>query len=235
MDQARISMVYEFLNNNSGYPNWTVTPFPPQVITNIKNDMIRISQDVSKEQPFFSAELFKKKDYLFVDYGRPNPFVWGQVGEILKALLNQQTSQKDTMWTYIHPKIAAVSKDLFEDGHYANAAEDAFIEINDRVKKLFRVVKPDAARVPDGDTAMTTVFSINSPLVEFADNSTESGFNTQKGFMQMLAGAMSALRNPKAHANIKITKEDAIRRLMFSSMLMYKIDEAVKYSQIEEI
>ena len=171
---------------------------------------------------------------MFVDYGRPNPFAWGQVGEILKALLSQQTSQKDTMWTYIHPKIAVVSKTLFEDEHYANAAEDAFIEINDRVKKLFKIMKPEADKVPDGHNAMNTVFSDNNPLVEFCDRTSETGSNTQKGFMQMLSGAMSALRNPKAHANITLTKDDATRRLMFASMLMYKIDEAVKYSQIIE-
>ena len=56
----------------------------------------------------------------------------------------------------------------------------------------------------------------------------------QKGFMEMLAGAMSALRNPKAHANIPIEQEDAMRRLIFASMLMYKIDEAVLYSKIIE-
>lgn len=38
----------------------------------------------------------------------------------------------------------------------------------------------------------------------------------------------------KAHANITITKDDAMRRLMFASMLMYKIDEAIDYSKIQE-
>lgn len=50
----------------------------------------------------------------------------------------------------------------------------------------------------------------------------------------MLAGAMSALRNPKAHANIQIERDDAMRCLIFASMLMYKIDEAVLYSKIIE-
>ena len=53
----------------------------------------------------------------------------------------------------------------------------------------------------------------------------------------MLAGAMSALRNPKAHSNDErntVTKEEAMRRLMFASLLMYKIDDAVKYSDITE-
>ena len=38
---------------------------------------------------------------------------------------------------------------------------------------------------------------------------------------------MSALRNPKAHSNDEVlTAEEALRRLMFASMLMYKLDEA---------
>ena len=45
----------------------------------------------------------------------------------------------------------------------------------------------------------------------------------------MTAGAMSALRNPKAHSNdVVLTAEEAMRRLMFASMLMYKLDEVSK-------
>lgn len=129
--------------------------------------------------------------------------------------------------------ITNIQKFLMELGK-GNAAEDAFVEINDRVKKLFMKVNPTASKIPDGHTAMNMVFSDNAPLVEFCDRSTETGSNIQKGYMQMLAGAMSALRNPKAHANITITKDDAMRRLMFASMLMYKIDEAIDYSKIQE-
>ena len=81
---------------------------------------------------------------------------------------------------------------------------------------------------------MKAVFSANSPIIEFCDRSAQSGQNIQKGYMEMLAGAMSALRNPKSHANIPITAEDAMRRLMFASMLMHKIDEAVAYSKTTE-
>ena len=38
--------------------------------------------------------------------------------------------------------------------------------------------------MPDGDAAMKTVFSTNTPLIEFCDRSTDSGANTQKGFME---------------------------------------------------
>lgn len=134
----------------------------------------------------------------------------------------------------MHNRIIASSKKLFIDGHYANAAEDAFVEINDRVKTLFAILKP-GEKIPDGDAAMTTTFSTNKPVLKICDLTTDTGFNTQKGFMQMLSGSMSALRKPKAHTNsIVITKDECTRRLMFASMLMYKIDEAVKYTGLKE-
>lgn len=130
-------------------------------------------------------------------------------------------------WEFIHPEIIRVSQKLYMDGHFANAACDAFIEINDRIKKIFAMLRP-GTQIPDGVTAVQTVFSLNSPILEICDLANESGKNIQKGYMEMMAGAMSALRNPKAHENISITAEDAMRRLIFASMLMYKIDEALK-------
>lgn len=209
-------------------------PLASPDIQNIKNSLIKISHDIGRESPYFSQELFDMKDRMFVGYETINQIVLGQVIEILNSLQQADNTKGLGVWYLIHPKIVTVSRKLFEDGHYSNAAEDAFIEINDRVKKLFMKVNLTASKVPDGYAAMNTVFSDNAPLVEFCDRSTETGSNIQKGYMQILAGAMSALRNPKAHANIAITEDDVMRRLMFASMLIYKIDEAVKYSGIIE-
>lgn len=142
--------------------------------------------------------------------------------------------ENEEFWQYMHPEIIRVSKQLFKNGSYANATTDAFIEINGRVKKLYSTISPDADSIPDGCALMTTVFSNNKPMLEICDRSDDSGKNTQLGYMNMLSGAMSALRNPKAHENIVITREDAVRRLLFASMLMYKIDEAVAYSKVKE-
>ena len=234
MDINRVRTVYGWLINIANNPNCMTVPVAPPDIQNIKNGLIKISHDIERKFPYFSQELFGMKDHMFVGCGTINPVVFGQAIEILKSLQQADNTKEAGAWELIHPKIAVVSQKLFEDGHYANAAEDAFVEINDRVKKLFMKVNPTATKVPAGQAAMNTVFSDNAPLVEFCDRSTETGSNIQRGYMQMLAGAMSALRNPKAHANITITKDDAMRHLMFASMLMYKIDEAVNYSGIEE-
>ena len=42
----------------------------------------------------------------------------------------------------------------------------------------------------------------------------------------MFSVAISAIRNPNAHENITISKDDAIRKLMFASVLMYKLEAA---------
>lgn len=197
-----------------------------------------VSDSIQKEFPYFSNRLNSLLNTLFQNGFNGlyiNSYVFGQIYEIFLALSN--TNNFD-FWSLIHPRVSEVSKSLYLDGHYANAAEDAFIEINVRVKGLFQIINPNdknpCDKVPDGDGAMTTVFSPQKPLVEFCDTSTDTGKNVQKGFMQMLAGAMSALRNPKAHENIKLSADDAMRRLMFASMLMFKIDEAVAYSNIQE-
>ncbi len=234
MNINRVKTVQVWLINIVNSPNCLTLPISPMDMQNIQNELIRISQDVGRDFPFFSQELFSLKDSMFVGYGTINPTIFGQIIEILKALQQPANRSQVATWDLIHPSIIRVSKKLYDDGHYANAAEDAFIEINDRVKRLFRILKPNESNIPDGQAVMNTVFSDNSPLVEFCDRSTDTGRNIQKGYMQMLAGAMSALRNPKAHSNITITAEDAMRRLLYASMLMYKIDEAVKHSNIQE-
>lgn len=241
MDINRINTVCCWMRDLSNQPNIMNTPVSTADVTNIREGLLIIAKDIEREQPVLRNQLMTIKNRLFrevpvswnIIYIYINPFVFGQGIEVLDILLAQNFSRQDDWWQLIHPEIARASKKLFLDGSYANAACDAYIEINDRVKRLFQVIKP-GEKVPDGDTAMKTVFSANSPLIEFCDRSTDSGANTQKGFMEMLAGAMSALRNPKAHANITIDREDAMRRLIFASMLMYKIDEAVLHSKITE-
>lgn len=241
VDINRINTVCYWMRNLANQPNALNMSVSTADVMNIREGILLIAKDIEHEHPVLSNRLMMIKSNLFREvpanwntiYIYINPFAFGQGIEALNILLEQNSSEQGDWWQLIHPRIAQVSKKLFLDGSYANAACDAFIEINDRVKRLFQVVK-HGEDVPDGDAAMKRVFSTKNPLIEFCDCSTDSGINTQKGFMEMLAGAMSALRNPKAHANIQIEQDDAMRRLIFASMLMYKIDEAVLYSKIME-
>lgn len=225
-------------------PNVLNMQFTAVDVAGIRESIIAIANECKANDLQIARQLLAAKDILFGanQFGQTfiNPYA---IGEILFGLdylsakgqeLSAEKQETAEIWSYIHPLIQKSSKKLYEDGHFANAAEDAYIEINARVKDLFSIVKP-GCKIPDGDAAMTTVFSSNSPLVEFCDRSTDTGFNKQKGYMQMLAGAMSALRNPKAHSNTEqLTAEESYRRLATASMLMYAIDDAIKYSRIKE-
>lgn len=243
MNSIILASIYSRFHNIANTPNVGIMSFSAIDVSKLREDLQTVAECVQKDEPALSGQLLHVRDILFginaYGQGVINLIALGEAVFGLNYLIQKQQVQsnkpkEDEKWQCIHPMIQKSSKRLYMDGHYANAAEDAFIEINDRVKKLFAIVKP-GSKAPDGESAMTTVFSTNSPLVSFCDQSTETGFNKQKGYMQMLAGAMSALRNPKAHSNSEIiTAEESYRRLATASMLMYAIDEAVVYSQIQE-
>ena len=102
------------------------------------------------------------------------------------------------------------------------------------MKKIYKAHHSDAVEIPDGQTLMNKVFADKDPVLKVCDLSDETGKNMQAGTCFMLAGAMAALRNPKAHANISLERNDAMRRIMVASLLMYKIDDAIKYSSFQE-
>jgi len=242
--RSLVNQLSSQLRQIAGTPNVLSMQFSAVDVAGIRESIITIANECKADDPQIAQQLLAAKNILFAvnQFGQAyiNPYAIGEILfglDYLSAKGQAQSTEKQTtvdLWSYIHPLIQKSSKKLFEDGHFANAAEDAFIEINDRTKKLFSIVKPNDP-VPDGEAAMTTVFSANSPLVEFCDRRTTTGQNKQKGFMQMLAGAMSALRNPKAHSNTeRLSAEEAYRRLTTASMFMYAIDDAVKYSGIKE-
>jgi hypothetical protein len=45
------------------------------------------------------------------------------------------------------------------------------------------------------------------------------------GYMDIFAGAMTGIRNPKAHENMTITKNRAIHHLFLASLLFNRLDE----------
>jgi uncharacterized protein (TIGR02391 family) len=134
-----------------------------------------------------------------------------------------QNEQPSDFWELIHPEIVAVTKTRFETGHYADCAESAFKQINFCVKEI---VKRNTGRELDGADLMRQAFSPNKPIITIETLATESGKNVQQGFMDIFAGSMTGIRNPKAHAVIDIGKERAIHFIFLASLLMDTIDIA---------
>jgi len=100
--------------------------------------------------------------------------------------------------------------------------EAAFKEINTLIKEH---VKRRKGEELDGAPLMNKAFSVNNPVVILDDLSTKPGRNVQQGYMQIFAGSMIGIRNPKAHANVTIDDMRARHSLYLASLLAHRFDE----------
>lgn len=154
--------------------------------------------------------------------------------EKMKLLILQK--ENEYFWEYVHKTIKDLVFVKFNSEQYADAVESAFKEINSRLKKIYRKYykQENSNKELDGKNLMEYLFSLQGNRLKFEDTFTESGENVQVGYMQIFSGAISGIRNPKAHENMKITRDSAIKRLIFASLLMDKIDEAINYNNLIE-
>jgi len=122
----------------------------------------------------------------------------------------------------LHDEIERAAAKLFHDGHYASAVEDA-------CKALAGLVKIRSGRHDlSGTTLMQTVFSPNNPILKFNTLNTETEKSEQLGMMFLYAGAMLALRNPRAHEIIKDDPESALEFIGLASLLAKALDRATR-------
>jgi uncharacterized protein (TIGR02391 family) len=125
-------------------------------------------------------------------------------------------------WNIMHPIVVKISKTRFDSGHFADAVEAALKEVNDIVRKI---VRDETGNEYDGADLMNRAFSVQAPIIRLDDLSRTTGRDTQKGYMQIFAGTMTGIRNPKAHSNVQIDSARAIHLLSLASLLLFKIDE----------
>lgn len=120
----------------------------------------------------------------------------------------------------LHPEVARACSQLFNDGHYAEAVENA-------CKVLDMLVKMRSMRMdPSGTELMQLVFSPKTPILKFNEQQNDSEKSEQQGMMFLFAGAMLAIRNPRAHGLVQDHPENAVEYISFISMLAKSLDRA---------
>jgi len=122
-----------------------------------------------------------------------------------------------------HPEIERVSGDLFRDGHYKQAASEAYIRVIGEVKQR-------SGLALDGDTLMNQAFGCTNraPVLRFNSLATDPERDEQNGFMLIFKGIVG-LRNSKAHSNRLFN--DPMRAheyLAMASLLMRLLEIAQK-------
>lgn len=136
-------------------------------------------------------------------------------------------STQTDIWMLMHQRVVEIARPRFAAGHFADSVEAAFKELNSAVKALHMSA---ANRELDGVPLMRQALAPGKPTIILGDLAIETGFNIQQGYMELFAGSMSGIRNPKAHDNLIITAERALHHLMLASLLFHKLDERVDQS-----
>lgn len=73
---------------------------------------------------------------------------------------------------------------------------------------------------------MQTVFSVKNPVLQFNNLKDPSDQDQQQGYMYLFCGAVTALRNPRAHKFIEDKPEEALEFIAFVSLLAKLLDGA---------
>lgn len=126
----------------------------------------------------------------------------------------------------LHEIIVKRSRKPFTSGLDHDAVLRAFRSVNNRVKNLSGVSK-------DGQKLMAAAFRPDAPLLPLSDLDTESLQNEQEGTRLMMMGAMTGMRNPRAHEDEWPRDDDeayVLDALSFASFLHRVIDIAEGYA-----
>jgi uncharacterized protein (TIGR02391 family) len=168
---------------------------------------------------------------LVADFARGLERAKAIVGDAIKRLREKSSDEEESveariLKTYqgldLHPEIARAANDLYRDGHYANAVLDAVKALNAFVRLRSGIEDRD------GTELMEHVFGPKKPVLAFNDLKDESDRNEQKGFMMMFSGAVTGLRNPRAHSLVKDDAERSLEFIAFVSLLAKLADSAKK-------
>ena len=103
---------------------------------------------------------------------------------------------------------------LFADGHYSVAVEKAFVYVENLVKQQ------SGLSGKHGSSLMKTVFSVHNPMIRLNAGVTDSDRDEQLGYMEMFAGVMTGIRNPRAHSHNWVDEpETALELLVVANLL----------------
>jgi uncharacterized protein (TIGR02391 family) len=120
----------------------------------------------------------------------------------------------------IHPKLPQVVRDLFDDGHYAQATFEAFKYVDKEIQRL-------SGDSESGFKLMMKVFPENSPLLKLTPCTTTSEKDEQKGYQFLFAGSVLAIRNPRGHEySVKDDPDTCMDHLSLASMLLRRLEKS---------
>lgn len=119
-----------------------------------------------------------------------------------------------------NPALRKKTKKLYDDGHYARAVEEAYKLVDNTVAKLVK----GRSRSVSGARLMREALSPGAPLIKMNELVSQSEKDEQQGYMDILAGSMTGIRNPRAHdSDWEDTRQRAAQLIILADHLLDKI------------
>ena len=113
------------------------------------------------------------------------------------------------------PDLRQVCRRPFADGYYSYSVELAYRCLNNAVKGKSGLTEAD------GVNLMRNAFSANNPVLRLNGLRTTTEKDEQRGYMELYAGAMAGIRNPRAHElNFVDPPDVALELLVIANHLM---------------
>lgn len=120
----------------------------------------------------------------------------------------------------VHTNLPAKVRELFDDGHFAEATFHAF-------KFLDKEVQRHSGLSELGWKLMMAAFDEANPKLKLTALISETEKDEQRGFRFIFAGGVAAIRNPRGHEYAVVDDpETCLDHLSFVSMLLRRLEAA---------
>lgn len=140
--------------------------------------------------------------------------IWGKAPAMRVAPVRRLTFEN------LHVEVQKASGDMFADGHYESAVQEAFKSIEVRVRILTGLEQ-------SGVKLIQAAFGGESPALDISSHGGHSGKDEREGFLAIFRGVMLGIRNPGAHELFGAgDPQQALEYLGFASLLHRRVDAA---------
>lgn len=120
----------------------------------------------------------------------------------------------------IHSTLPKKVRNLFDDGHYAEATFETFKFIDKTVQRHSRCKE-------SGFKLMMDAFNEQNPLLKVTSLKDASETDEQRGFQFLFGGAVLAIRNPRGHeVDLHDDPDTCLDHLAFGSLLLRRLEQS---------
>jgi uncharacterized protein (TIGR02391 family) len=181
---------------------------------------IRYSRGVSPHEVIAGYEEGKKRVLIKLDAAIK--FLNEKLADV--DAVTQGSMPRSLAGVDLHPVIEQAAGQLFRDGHYSNAVENACKALNSLVQ-----IKSGNYSL-DNTKLMSVVFNKNSGSIVFNQLQSQTDNDEQEGFMHIYMGVCLAFRNPRAHELTKDSPDIAFGMITTVSFLAKMLDHGANRS-----